>query len=385
MTTTPPFNPDNLERELTDLTTYRGGDRDLWKKALEAPAERAPLLQRPFLATARRHALAACIILVTSVFLIGLFMPALGKARQSARQLKDSTQIRGLHQGFVTAANGHQTADAPTSPRGGPVATRPRGDFNSPPLPAEAPATNWEETRDIADRFVIQKATIEILTPDVRAAFAKAAHLVSEAGSEYVENSSLTGEGRDARANLTLRIGVPRMSEVMNRLRELGKIGSENTTGEDVTTQVVDLEARIRNEQRIEKELLDLLEKRKDAPLKDILELRGTLSSVRQTIEQLTGQRDRMSRLVSLASILVVIRAEPEAPKPPEPPKPAQTIGQYFRLQITETWHDGLRTLTDTIAWLLGLIVSGLMWWMVLAMVILSIQRYRRRLSARCV
>jgi hypothetical protein len=175
------------------------------------------------------------------------------------------------------------------------------------------------------------------------------------------------------------------MSEVMNRLRELGTIRTENTTGEDVTTQVVDLEARIRNEERVEKELLDLLDKRKDAPLKDILDLRGTLSSVRQTIEQLIGQRDRMSRMVSLASILVVIRAEPEAPKPPEPPKPAETIGHYFSTHISDTWHDGLRTLTDTVAWLLGLIVSGLMWWMIVAMAVMGIQRYRRRLSARCV
>src|SRR5262249_22357673 len=30
--------------------------------------------------------------------------PALGKARQSARQLKDSTQVRGIHQGLVTWA-----------------------------------------------------------------------------------------------------------------------------------------------------------------------------------------------------------------------------------------------------------------------------------------
>lgn len=33
--------------------------------------------------------------------LVGIMLPALGKARSSARQLKDSTQIRGIHQGMV--------------------------------------------------------------------------------------------------------------------------------------------------------------------------------------------------------------------------------------------------------------------------------------------
>jgi hypothetical protein len=54
-------------------------------------------------------------------------------------------------------------------------------------------------------------------------------------------------------------------------------------------------------------------------------------------------------------------------------------------VHIADTWHEGLRTLTDTVAWLLGIIVSGLMWWMFAALVVVAVQRYRRRLSARCV
>jgi type II secretory pathway pseudopilin PulG len=311
-----PMKPDDLERELTGLTSYLGSETELWKKAVDAAAkpdsQRVPLVRRLSSMSLRSLATAACVVLICGL-LVGLLVPSLGKARQSARQLKDSTQIRGLHQGLAT----YGKADQEQAALGG---MNENGNFLAGQVarPASAPSSRvWQESPTASDRFVIQKATIEIQTDDVRAAFAKAAHLVSDAGGEYIEASSLTGEGRAAQANLTLRVGVPRLSEVMNRLRDLGTIRSENTTGEDVTTQVVDLEARIRNEERIEKELLDLLEKRKDAPLKDILDLRTSLSSVRLTIEQLTGQRDRMSRLVSLASILVVIRAEPEPPKKP--------------------------------------------------------------------
>lgn len=237
------------------------------------------------------------------------------------------------------------------------------------------------EKPDDTTRQVIQKATIEIQTPDVRAAFARANHLVSAAGGEFVENTSLTGDGKTAQANITLRVGVARLGEVMNRLRELGQVKSENTTGEDVTSQAVDLEARIRNEQRVEKELLELLDKRADAPLKDVLELRNSLSSVRQSIEQYIAQRDKLGRLVSLASILVVIRAEPVTDKP----EAAPSIAGYFTHTIADAWRGGLRTASDSVSWVLSVLVGGALWWTVLGMGVYAIFRYRRRLAARCV
>ena len=44
------------------------------------------------------------VVIAIIALLIGILLPALGKARQSARQLKDSTQVRGIHQGMVVWA-----------------------------------------------------------------------------------------------------------------------------------------------------------------------------------------------------------------------------------------------------------------------------------------
>src|ERR1051325_9448534 len=44
------------------------------------------------------------VVIAIIALLIGILPPARGRPRQSARQLKDSTQVRGIHQGMVVWA-----------------------------------------------------------------------------------------------------------------------------------------------------------------------------------------------------------------------------------------------------------------------------------------
>ena len=50
------------------------------------------------------------VVIAIIALLVGILLPALGKARQSARQLKDSTQVRGILQSMVVFSqnNGNQ-------------------------------------------------------------------------------------------------------------------------------------------------------------------------------------------------------------------------------------------------------------------------------------
>ncbi|MEO0514914.1 MAG: prepilin-type N-terminal cleavage/methylation domain-containing protein [Planctomycetota bacterium] len=48
------------------------------------------------------------VVISIIALLIGILLPALGAARQSARQMKNSTQLRGIHQGLVVFAQSNK-------------------------------------------------------------------------------------------------------------------------------------------------------------------------------------------------------------------------------------------------------------------------------------
>lgn len=218
------------------------------------------------------------------------------------------------------------------------------------------------------ERQVIRRATVEIKAADVRAVFLKVQVLIRANRGEYIQDSGIRGEGDNASAELTIRVAADRLSEFLNEMRALGDVQSEVLNGEDVTTQFVDLEARLRNERQVEAEVLQLLESRKDASLEEILKLRKSLAEIRTRIERMTGQREQMNRLVSLATVLLIIRSGVA-------PEPAPTSHwAAFTLALSNSWHAGLDYLGDVVAFLVRILVGGLIFWIALAGVILYIR-----------
>jgi hypothetical protein len=369
-----------LEQQLAELTTWHGPVPGLWRRALHTADARRPksglLGQRLPGWLVGTLAVAALIFLVVMISL-----PPFEGAREprhystalktSPRAPETTGQDAGgdvLRHNLATP--GHVAGPQVTAGGGKPGRAMRGSEAGCILPPTEATSSEAEVN---IERQVVRKATVELKAKDVRAVFLKASQLLSEAQGEFVQDSSLTGEGSRTEANLTLRIAAERLPEVLNELRALGEVRSEKITGEDVTGQVVDLEARLRNEQRVETELLTLLETRKDAPLKEILELRSSISSVRQTIEQLTAQRVRLGRLVALATVLVIVR-------PADAPPPVQASAWTdFASALGHSVSEGTRFLTRTLAGLVGVAIGGLIWWVLLVAVILTLRAYWHR------
>jgi len=143
--------------------------------------------------------------------------------------------------------------------------------------------------------------TLEVTVLDDALVDADAA--VTAAGG-YVAGSQRQGDGDSASATVTYRIPAERWVATLAALRAVGtKVLSEQTASEEVTSQVVDLGARLANLRATESALQAIMAKATKIP--DILEVQAQLSGVRQEIEQLTAQKQSLEKQAALATLTV--------------------------------------------------------------------------------
>lgn len=100
--------------------------------------------------------------------------------------------------------------------------------------------------------------------------------------------SSQTGQGKHRSGSLVIRVPADRFEQALGDLKRLGRIESQSISGQDVTGQFVDLQARLRNWQAQETVLLRLMAKADT--IEDSIVVQRQLQEVQLAIEELRGQ-----------------------------------------------------------------------------------------------
>src|SRR6185503_18229450 len=109
--------------------------------------------------------------------------------------------------------------------------------------------------------LIIKNGTMSLQVEGLDAAVAKATKQIDALGG-YVSGSDRSGDDELATASVTFRIPAARWDEALAGLRGMAiKVLAERSTTEDVTTQVVDLGARIVNLQATERALQTIMDK----------------------------------------------------------------------------------------------------------------------------
>jgi len=125
------------------------------------------------------------------------------------------------------------------------------------------------------------------------------------------------GSGRSLSA--TLRVPADQLDASLAELKTLGRVESESQSGQDVTSQYVDLQARLANARNTEQRLTDLLRQR-TGKLSDVLEVEQEVDRVRGEIEQMEAERKNMSNQVSFATLNATITEDYKAQLQVVPP-----------------------------------------------------------------
>jgi hypothetical protein len=175
---------------------------------------------------------------------------------------------------------------------------------------AEAPAGYRvvdEAKARIAGRMVIHTVELRLVVKDTQASLEAVQSMAGELGG-YVADSRTWHTEEQLSASLTLRVPADQLNTALEKLRALAlDVDSESISGEDVTQEYVDLEARLRNEEAYEKELLALLTETRErtSDAEDILAVYERLTEVRGRIEQIKGQMQYLENMSAMATITV--------------------------------------------------------------------------------
>jgi hypothetical protein len=109
--------------------------------------------------------------------------------------------------------------------------------------------------------------------------------------------------------NMTLRIPSDKVDAVLAKIADLGVVDSKSIKYDDVTSQRVDLDARIKALQTSVNRLLDLMNKATST--EDLLAAESSLTQRQAELDSLQAQRATLGDQISYATITVDLSTEP--------------------------------------------------------------------------
>lgn len=215
----------------------------------------------------------------------------------------------------------------------------------------------------VDDAKIIRTGTIDIEVRDVPTALRAARDAIVALGG-YIGASTTSNKGDQPSAQITYRIPVARWEEALDSLRGLNgqttKVVQEHTEAVEVTSQVVDLDARIKNLRASETALQVIATQA--TKISDVLEVQAQLTTTRGQIEELTAQlkdlNDRAGYATLAVSFNVPIVAVDVAAKGWEP---KSVVDEAAASMISILQNLATAGIWFAIVWLPILLVVGLL------------------------
>lgn len=208
------------------------------------------------------------------------------------------------------------------------------------------------------ERKLSRSARLELTAPKVVDVVAQARGIAQGAGGYTGQES--TGEEL---ATLNLAVPADRLDGVLDQLVHLGNLVKRELTTQDVTEQVVDVDARLATQRASVERIRALLAKA--TSVSEIASVESELTSREAALESLEQQRNSLAGSVAMATVAMTIRSVAAPPPPGED-------HSGFLGGLAGGWHaflifgGGLLTVLGALApFLLFLVPLGwLGWWL---------------------
>ena len=199
---------------------------------------------------------------------------------------------------FALSASGDLSALL-SSASGGAFSPAEKGDLGAVPTGAPEDGAITEDRID-----VVRNGTFSLEVADVEASLTELTGIVKSQGG-YVSSSYRYADTSTPYLTVTFRVPAASFDAAVLALRAEGTVLSEQISTYEVTMQLVDLEARLRNLRASETALLELMTQA--TTVADVLAVQTQLTSIRSDIESYDAQRTALADQVAMTTISVTI------------------------------------------------------------------------------
>jgi Domain of unknown function (DUF4349) len=242
--------------------------------------------------------------------------------RDQARALKGSANPVSAP---TTAAN-TTALPAQSAPA---EATKPRASSTQALQVSLTEASNEQVASEAASRKIIRNAELQIEIDVPTEGLNKITSIAESLGGFVVTSELKQSDSNQQKptqsVSVIARVPSAQFNTAMERVRSLGnRVVHEKVSGQDVSEEYLDLEARIRTKKALEAQFLEIMKQAKS--VSDALEVQSQLADVRTEIERLEGRHRFLDNQSALSTITITM----------QPPAPAIAV-------TTEGFGDNVR------------------------------------------
>ena len=186
-------------------------------------------------------------------------------------------------------------------------------DCAEPQIPATAQvslkqADQSQSMAEAMDRKILRDATLTLEVGAPAEAQRKITSIAESLGGFVVTSESKLRQIGDSKqeleVNLVVRVPATQFGSALDQIRSTGsRVIQEKITGQDVTEEFIDLEARLKTQKALEPQFLEIMKQANK--VEDALEVQRQIAEVRTEIEKLEGRKRFLENRASLSTITV--------------------------------------------------------------------------------
>lgn len=193
---------------------------------------------------------------------------------------------------------------------------------------------------NVVDRMIIKTGTMGIETEKYDETINQITDYVKKSGGFITNSSSSVNAAGKKQGSVTARIAADKYDALIKDMSSFGKVLNSQINGNDVTSEYIDLQARMTTQTELEKRLLTLLNE-KTARLIDVVEVEEKLSDVREVIEKTQGRMNFLKNQSAFSTLTVSVY---------EPSLMITSSGGGFFYEIGRGFSKGLKGFTEILS-----------------------------------